>query len=304
MFNPFKRKAPQMQTATAAQQSLETQTGNALRSSIPTTTALERQLQRLQGTLEVLSTRIFALESHLEGATSFKRCETIKEAIDEAVGTLANLGADPIATRAKLEVFAAPAKSQARELSSHRVNDCNEAIKVEAIDGPGPGGANHIYNITIPGWETTSGDTGRGPIVIGLPFQNGAIKEVGTNGVTHEAVLAVLEDRLFGFQSGPYANNLNAAALYHIQAAQRCLKMRTKGRVDAGVEGTMQPDRKNWPGRRRDQLLSFTPAELVLFDAVKVVEEAGAHPLLTDALLLVQQARAKVADFVDLPPQK
>lgn len=51
---------------------------------------------------------------------------------------------------------------------------------------------------------------------------------------------------------------------------------------------------------RRNQLQLNTPAELAIRKATQAVEEAGAHPLLTDAVILLGQARDKVADFVDL----
>lgn len=54
---------------------------------------------------------------------------------------------------------------------------------------------------------------------------------------------------------------------------------------------------------RRIRLDHCTPAELAIVAAVKAVEEAGAHPLLTDAVVLLGQARDKVADFVDLEPE-
>lgn len=69
-------------------------------------------------------------------------------------------------------------------------------------------------------------------------FQNGPIKEVGTNGVTHEALLAIVEDRLIGFQSGPYACRENAVALTKIQEAMMWLQKRTRDRLARGVEGT------------------------------------------------------------------
>lgn len=50
---------------------------------------------------------------------------------------------------------------------------------------------------------------------------------------------------------------------------------------------------------RRIRVDLLTPAELAIRAAVLVVEEAGAHPLLTDAVILLQQAREKVADWVD-----
>lgn len=53
---------------------------------------------------------------------------------------------------------------------------------------------------------------------------------------------------------------------------------------------------------RRNQMQSWTPAERAIQDAVDVVEAAGAHPYLTEAVVLLSQARAKVADFVDGVP--
>lgn len=50
---------------------------------------------------------------------------------------------------------------------------------------------------------------------------------------------------------------------------------------------------------RRIDTLRWTPAERAIHDAVQVVEQAGAHPLLTDAVILLGQAQSKVADFVD-----
>jgi hypothetical protein len=73
-----------------------------------------------------------------------------------------------------------------------------------------------------------------------LSFQNGPIAEVGTNGVTHEALLAILVDRLQGFQNGPYKCRENAIALTHLEDAQMWLQKRTRDRMARGVEGTMK----------------------------------------------------------------
>lgn len=69
-------------------------------------------------------------------------------------------------------------------------------------------------------------------------FQNGPIKEVGINGVTHEALLAIVIDRLSAFQAGPYACLENHVALAHCEDALRCLHVRTRARIARGVEGT------------------------------------------------------------------
>lgn len=52
---------------------------------------------------------------------------------------------------------------------------------------------------------------------------------------------------------------------------------------------------------RRACMEHMVPAELAIGDAIEAVEKSGCHPLLTDAVVLLAQARDKVADFVDLP---
>lgn len=121
-----------------------------------------------------------------------------------------------------------------RQLTGHQVNGCNEVIVIEVLDEPGQGGACHNYRIS-----GLKGPLDHHPIpTIDIRFQNGPLKEVGTNGITHEALLAILIDRLQGFQSGPYACEENGTALIMLQDAQASLQRRTKARVDRGVEGT------------------------------------------------------------------
>jgi hypothetical protein len=50
---------------------------------------------------------------------------------------------------------------------------------------------------------------------------------------------------------------------------------------------------------RRIRVDLMTPAELAIREAVIAVEAAGCHPRLTDAVILLGQARDAVADFVD-----
>ncbi|MFA5380139.1 MAG: hypothetical protein WC455_30540 [Dehalococcoidia bacterium] len=51
------------------------------------------------------------------------------------------------------------------------------------------------------------------------------------------------------------------------------------------------------PRRARVELM--TDAEKAIHEAVRVVELAGAHPLLTDAVTMLMLACEKVSDFVD-----
>lgn len=119
-----------------------------------------------------------------------------------------------------------------RVLNSHIVNPCNDKIDLLVMDGPGAGGASHHYRAQ---WPTIDGKIQYAEI----KFQNGPIKENGTNGLTHEVLLAILEDRLASFQAGPYKCNENEIALSHVRGAQQTLQNRTRARQDRGVEGTM-----------------------------------------------------------------
>ena len=118
-----------------------------------------------------------------------------------------------------------------REITTHRVNECNEGLAITVADEPGSGGANHEYVLSWTEEDETIN-------VVMLRFQNGPIKEVGTNGVTHEALLAVVIDRLKAFQAGPYACRENALALTKLEEAVMWLHSRTRARVARGVEGT------------------------------------------------------------------
>lgn len=122
-----------------------------------------------------------------------------------------------------------------RELTSHKVNGCNDALKIEVLDEPGDGGANHEYRIS--GFVKGPKDD-RVHGITNISFQNGPIPEVGTNGITHEALLAIVIDRLEGFQRGPFAHAYNADALTSCRSALASLQQRTRDRLARGVEGT------------------------------------------------------------------
>ena len=119
-----------------------------------------------------------------------------------------------------------------RELTSHKVNGLNEALCIQVIDEPGQGNACHRYHVT----PTIGNATG-----VLIEFQNGPLQEtVYPNGLSNEALLAVVEDRLLGFQSGQFACRENAIALTKIQEAMTWLLKRTRDRMARGVEGTNQ----------------------------------------------------------------
>jgi len=86
-----------------------------------------------------------------------------------------------------------------RTLEEHKVNPANDTLTISVMDEPGSGGANHEYVVSGGRMEP-----------IEISFQNGPIAESGVNGITQEVLLAIVADRLRGFQSGKFACKANA----------------------------------------------------------------------------------------------
>jgi hypothetical protein len=96
-------------------------------------------------------------------------------------------------------------------------------------DEPGQGNACHVYQVEYYGIPDQ--------ILAKINFQNGPIKENGVNGIQNEDLLAIVIDRLKGFQSGNFACRENALALTKIEEALMWLNKRTADRQKRGVEG-------------------------------------------------------------------
>lgn len=124
-----------------------------------------------------------------------------------------------------------------RTITDHKLNGLNDALEIQVLDEPGQGGACHSYRITYAPDAPVGGvdflDTN-------IHFQNGPIKEFGVNGISGEALLAIVIDRLRSFQTGPFASDDNAEALKNTQSALDWLQKRTRDRLARGVEGTNQ----------------------------------------------------------------
>jgi hypothetical protein len=127
-----------------------------------------------------------------------------------------------------------------RELHEHKVNECNDLLRVKAFGEPESGGAHTTYSVDLRVEDPATGERRTKSQVI-LPFQSGFVREVGANGVTNEALIAILCDRLRGFQKGPYACRENALALTKLEEAAMWLGARTRDRMRRGVESTNKP---------------------------------------------------------------
>jgi len=108
--------------------------------------------------------------------------------------------------------------------------------RVICLDAPGQGNACHVYRVeTVP-------QTSDSPVaVVGqIDFQNGPIKEFGVNGLHNEDLIAIVLDRLQGFQSGEFKCRENSLAITKLEEAMHWLNHRTTARINRGVEGTNQ----------------------------------------------------------------
>lgn len=137
-----------------------------------------------------------------------------------------------------------------RQIFSHLTDSafCTSApqpLKIEVTDGPGIGGANHRYEIT--GFDTATNPSATNGMGYAseysrtvILFQNGGLREsesTSFNGVTNEALLAIVIDRLQCFQKGPFRCDDNEVALDYARSALAALHRRTEEREARGVEG-------------------------------------------------------------------
>lgn len=99
---------------------------------------------------------------------------------------------------------------------------------------PNAGGASHEYR--VDGWPLKPDDPIPGYAEVN--FQHGPRGVEGSKrGCLDDHILAIVEDRMAGFQAGPFAHPKNAEALEHIQAARTALRERAEERRARGVLG-------------------------------------------------------------------
>lgn len=131
-----------------------------------------------------------------------------------------------------------PNLDKPRLVTGHAVSSNGRGDMGQAVIAHGnysPGGVQNHYIIGVGAeCELMAG----GAQVLGcVSFQDGNPQEVGPNGVTLEALLAVCADRLERFQYGPHANHYNAHALLDIERALESLKDRTRERDYSAKQG-------------------------------------------------------------------
>ena len=106
----------------------------------------------------------------------------------------------------------------------------NAPTNVAALDArdPNAGNASHTYGIQYGGPKD----------VCRIQFQHGPRGVAGSEaGVFDDDLLAIIQDRLEGFQAGPFACAENANALSAVIAAREALGVRVARRIAQGVLG-------------------------------------------------------------------
>lgn len=113
------------------------------------------------------------------------------------------------------------------DITTHRAPGLNDFIRIQAMNEPGVGNANSEYIAYYAEGKS-----------ILIKFQTGPVTKGKPNGLSDEALLAIVADRLINLQNGDFACQENVLALMKIQEAIQLLKDRTEVRAVGGVGGT------------------------------------------------------------------
>lgn len=129
-----------------------------------------------------------------------------------------------------------------RELFDHKNNKFNrECVEVKTVDLRASDNAHHKYIITVwkhPEPGPNAGVESSTPVsTCEINFQNGGLREVGPNGITDQALLSIVLDRLRSFNEGPYRCRENSMQITKIEEALMWGRKRADDRAMRGVEG-------------------------------------------------------------------
>ncbi len=122
------------------------------------------------------------------------------------------------------------------QIHDHKINPFNdEHVTVTARDAPDPlaEGACHEYTILIADAANPDLDD-----EWSLHFQHGPVKEAGINGITDQALLAIVLHRWRAFQRSKWSNRETALSITKLEEALMWQHKRTLDRVKRNVEGT------------------------------------------------------------------
>lgn len=127
-----------------------------------------------------------------------------------------------------------------RQITTHQSPHAPSTLNVHVVtDEQGKGNSDYLLTGLgqmrgLPADTLCLSDAG---YLIRIPFQQGTTKDVGVNGASTEALIAIVKDRLEGFQKGPFPCIWNGIALEYLEKALDALHARTESRIIREVEG-------------------------------------------------------------------
>jgi hypothetical protein len=123
-----------------------------------------------------------------------------------------------------------------RELYDHKVNRFNrECVYVSTADERASDNAHHKYDIAV--YPLDAAPEAKPVAFLEIPFQNGGLKEVGANGITDQALLAIVIDRMRSFNDGQFRCRENSIIVTKLEEALLWMEKRGNDRARRGVEG-------------------------------------------------------------------
>ena len=134
-------------------------------------------------------------------------------------------------------IFGILPKKQESDMIDTVQHGTTNYTEILILDNKGPGNANHVYQVRA---VEPNEDPYLPSVFADIKFQKGLVKEVGVNGLHNEDLIAIVIDRLEGFQSGEFKCKENANAIDLLTAALYRLGDRTADRKERGVEGTSE----------------------------------------------------------------
>lgn len=124
-------------------------------------------------------------------------------------------------------------KDNMRTVPSLALTPTDKAISITCDNrDPASGNMSHDYTVSWP-YDDKNPTGGQ----CDIKFQHGPIAEHGVNGLTNEALIAIVIDRLNGAQEGNFRCRENALAITKLEEASLWLARSTLDRMARGVEG-------------------------------------------------------------------
>ena len=125
-----------------------------------------------------------------------------------------------------------------RELYDHKTSKLNrECIVVKTADLRGPDNAHHKYVIECVIEPQSESEIRQVVERCEINFQNGGLKDVGPNGITEQALIAIVIDRMRSFNDGPYGCRENSIMITKLEEALMWGSKRADDRARRNVEG-------------------------------------------------------------------